>query len=99
MVSRISRNELLTTAATSVQVAPARQNRVGIYITNVTGDAVTISKGETAAVLNNGIVLQPTTTWYEVDSGEGYRCWRGAIQVIGIGAGSVSISEDMEIKD
>lgn len=97
-MGRISRNESVTTAATSVQAAPARYNRVGIYITNNNATAITISKGDSAAVANQGIPLQPTTTWYEVDSGEGYRCWRGAIQVIGGGAGTIAVSEDMELK-
>lgn len=96
-MGRISRNESVTTAATSVQAAPARYNRVGIYITNTSAAAITLNKGDAAAVLNTGIILQPTMSWYEVDNGEGFRCWRGAIQLIGAGAGSAALQEDMEV--
>lgn len=98
MVTKISRNEAVTTSTSSVQVAPARFNRVAIYLTNMDTLPITIFKGDTPAILNSGIILQPTCSWFEVDNGEGFRCWRGAIQVIGSQAGSVAISEDMVIQ-
>ena len=98
-MGKISRDDTISTSATSVQVSPARLNRVAVYITTLDTAAITITKGETPAIMNAGIILQPTMSWYEVDNGDGFRCWRGPIQVIGTQAGNISISEDMEIKD
>jgi hypothetical protein len=56
---------------------------------------VTIAKGDSAAIANQGIVLQPTGIYSESTS-EGFKCWSGAVQAIGSGAGSVAIVESWE---
>jgi len=92
-----TRNDIITVASTaSVILAPNRPGRTAIYISNATGQILTITKGDQAAVANQGIVLQPTTVWFETD-GEGFRCWRGTITAItSAGTGSVGIAETME---
>ena len=97
-MERISRDESITISTTSVQVAPVRLTRRGVYITNTSLVAIGyIKKGDTAAVAGSGIPLQPKGTWFEVDSSDSATCWRGAIQVVGDAAGTISISEDMDV--
>jgi len=93
---QITRNEVLTTAATAILVATENTRRTAIYITNLTGTAITIVKGNVAAAAGAGIVIQVNSTWFETDS-EGFNCWKGTIQIIGTGAGTAGISETITI--
>ena len=93
---QLTRNENTTTSATSKEIVHENMYRRAIYLTNTSGAAITISKGVAPAVLNEGIVLQLNCTWFETDS-EGFGCWKGAIQVIGSGAGTLAISETSEV--
>lgn len=90
------RNSTITTGASSVQVLDENIHRIAYSITALTS-AASVCKGVAAAVANTGIVLQPNSTLTESDT-ENFMCWRGAIQVIAAAAGTVAISEviDME---
>lgn len=97
-MARHVQNFKFTIGATSVQVLAPRTAglRVSWYLTNVSAAAeATIAKGETAAVADAGVVLQPNSTMFEA-SGDRLHCWQGAVQVVGSGAGEVGISEEWE---
>jgi len=100
-MSRISRDEPIAIDTNSVQAAPERPKRVGWMITNNSVAATAyIRKGDTPASSTAPIVglpLKAGGVMFDFDSGEGYRCWRGAIQVAGSAAGSIQIQEDMEV--
>lgn len=92
-------NSTVTIAATSTQAVKAvagQLRRTSLIIVNTSGAAVvTIAKGDSAAVANIGIVLQPTGLYVESTS-EGFTCWQGAVQAIGTGAGSIAVVETWE---
>lgn len=96
MVIQLTNNKTITTAATTIQIVTENLRRTAIYVTVTSGNAVTIVKGSGSAVAGEGIVLQPNSTWYESDS-EGFNCWKGEIQAIGTGAGTVAVSETVEV--
>ena len=86
----------VTTSTTSIQAignaGATGLTRTQIIICNVGASIVTIRRGETAAIQNQGIVLNPTQNYVEATDG-GYTCYQGAVQVISNAAGSVAISE------
>jgi hypothetical protein len=92
----ITRNESLITAATKIIAAQENMHRTAIYITCTSGNAITIVKGNVLAAAGAGIVIQPNSTWFETNS-EGFACWKGDVQVIGTGAGTIAVSETIEV--
>lgn len=96
-------NSSVTIGATSVEIAPAVSSqalkRTSLMIVNTSAAAVvTIAKGTTAAVANQGIVLQPTGLYVESNSAN-FETWQGAVQAVGTAAGSVAVVESWESKD
>jgi hypothetical protein len=92
MTMEVVRNEIFTTAEGSAEALHSNLKRKSIFITNITGATKTICKGDVQGVANAGIVIQANATWFDSDS-EGYSCWKGAIQIVDSGAGSIAISE------
>lgn len=94
---QITQQTAKTTGATTMEALPENNSRVALYITNTGGNTITIVKGrQSIAVAGQGIILQANGTWFETDS-EGFRCWKGAVQVIGAGASTIAISETSEV--
>lgn len=84
------------TAAELSATRLGRKRRTQIIIVPLTaGVTVTITKGDSTAVANAGIVLTANQAFVEADDG-GFKCWQGAIQVVASGAGSVAINETFE---
>lgn len=95
-MAQYNRNSSVSVTTTSVRVLIANQGRKALYIGNLTaGVTVTIQKGETAAIQNEGIVLSQGQNWFE-SNGENFECWKGEIQVIASGAGTIAVSEMFE---
>ena len=95
---QLTRNSTANISNTaSTEVLQDNNCRVAIYITNTGGNTITIAKGVAAAVYGEGIILQSNGTWFETDS-EGFKAWKGAIQVISTtGASTIAISETSEV--
>lgn len=80
-----------TTSGTALQAT--NTHRVMMVITNISTTAVaTVAPGETAAIANSGIVLQPGGSFIQADDG-GSMCWQGPVQVIGDASGTIAIVE------
>lgn len=97
----IVRNDLVAVSATSttiIKIVPPSLRRTQIIISAVTAAVVvTIAKGQTPAIANYGIVLQPTGTFIEAND-SGFTCHQGEVQAVATGAGYVSITETLEAK-
>lgn len=88
-----------TVGATEIEVSPTRlgrSRRVQFILTNLSAVTVTLTKGDSAAVANKGIILAQNQTYIESDDG-GYNCWQGAFRVVASGAGTVSIVESFVV--
>lgn len=98
-MAQSSSQSSVTIGATSVQAVPDRSGilkRTQLIITNTSAAVVaTITKGNVAAVAGTGIVLQANGTYVESTDG-GYTCWQGAVQVVGSGAGTISVVESFD---
>jgi len=98
-----ARNTSITVNDSSVNLCTSMvastTKRVQVIIINTSSSQlITIAKQDNAAVLNEGIRLQPNGVYAEATDG-GYTCWQGAIQAIGSAAGgSVSVVETFETK-
>lgn len=93
----INRNSSVAVTSTSQRVLLANHKRKVIYISALSaGVTITIAKGEIAAVPNEGIILSQGQTWFEGD-GSGFQCWKGEIQVVASGNGTIAISEMIEV--
>lgn len=98
MPTDLPRNDLVSVGTSSVTAlqpcVAAGLRRTQMIITNSSAAAVvTIAKGDTAAIANKGIPLQPNGTYVEADD-SGFRCWQGPVQVIASAAGGqVSVTE------
>lgn len=70
--------------------------RTQFSMTNTsTVNTVTLAFGNIAAVANNGIVLGPGQAYTEAST-EGFECWQEAVQAIGNGSATLSVSERFE---
>jgi len=96
-MGQLTRNSTVVVGTAQVEVLAENFDRTAFYITNTGGAAVTLVKGNAAAAVGAGIVLQPNNTWFESKS-EGFQCWQGRVQVIAAVAGSVGVSETLEPK-
>jgi len=98
MVMQYANEGSATISTSSILVLRADPKRTSFIITNTSGAGVaaTIHKGVDAAVANQGVVLQQNGIYGESDN-DGFRCWKGEIQVIGSAAGSVAFSETKEV--
>lgn len=96
LLKQIVRNTSASVSTASIEILPANIRRKLFSIVSLTaGVTTTIAKGDVPAVANNGIVLSQGQGVWESD-GENFQCWKGAIQVIASGAGTIAISEMME---
>lgn len=91
-----TRNEAVAVSDTSVIIAEARLNRIGIKIKNTSSDPsmiITVNYGNYAAVANAGSVLDVR----EFDSdwnSENYICYQGIITAVcAVAGGQLSIYE------
>jgi hypothetical protein len=95
-MAQSSSQSSVTIGASSVQAIPDRSGilkRTQLVITNTSAASVaTITKGNVVAVAGVGIILQPNGTYIESTDG-GYVCWQGPVQVVGNGAGTISVVE------
>lgn len=84
---QITRAELATIGATSVQVCAVSPYRKALYFHNssTAGQIITLNLGSTPAVANAGIVLNPTQSfaWTEDIA---LPVWKGGVTVIADGA-------------
>lgn len=94
-----ARNAAVSVSGTSTELCATRlgrSRRVALVLTPLTaGVTVSISFGDQAAILNQGMILNQSQPYAEADS-EGFNCWQGAIQAIASGAGSVAVLERYE---
>jgi len=96
-MAQITRNATFSISAASTEILPANLKRVAFVIIPITaGITATIAKGTEAAIANAGIVLSANQPYGESD-GAPFRCWRGNIQAIGSGNGSLAVMETIEV--
>jgi hypothetical protein len=94
---QLTQNKTETLAANvSLQVLPENIRRIALYVTLSSGAAsATVAKGVAPAIIGSGIILQQNGTFFETN-GEGFNCWKGAIQVISSANATIAISETTE---
>lgn len=74
----------------------ASVRRTMLVITNLNAGFVYLNKNNTQpAVVGAGIPLAQNQSWIEATDA-GSQCWQGAVQCIGSGTNSVSVSESFE---
>jgi len=91
-----TRDSSLAVTTSSQVIIPANLKRSGFILTNLGAGIVSVRKGDTIAVANEGIVLQPNQAYGETDDAQ-FSCYKGAIQAIGSAAANLAISESMEV--
>jgi hypothetical protein len=92
-------NQISKSVTTSQEIAPERAGyvkRTQLIITNSGANAVTITKGNVAAIANIGIIIQPNGTYIEASDG-GYLCWQGAVQAVSTAGTTLSIVESFQV--
>jgi hypothetical protein len=93
--ARISRAEVTTVGATSIQVCAVSPYRRALYFHNssTAGQVITLNLGLTPAVANAGIVLNPTQSFAWTED-LALACWKGGVTVIAdAAAATLSIFE------
>jgi len=92
-----TQNTFYSVTTSDTEALPTRlgkKRRTALVLTPTSaGVTVYVSLGDTPAAVGTGIPLQANQPFADSDSGDTYKCWQGAVRVIGSGAGNLAITE------
>lgn len=100
-MQQISPSDVKTISTSSSQIIDPLNGtsfkRTQVIFINTSASAIiTLNKGDSPAIAGSGIILQPNGSYSE-SSDSAFKCWQGAWQAIGNGAGTLSIVEQKEM--